>query len=140
MKTASHSIVVIVILLAVVVAGPAVNSSAAAQEASQRPSDSKVDLVEVPQPDLAGVDPPVQEQIRAAQAALAATLARPDASSVEKARAFGSLGEIYQAYNFDDPALASYQNAAKLEPQSFRWEYYAGYLHQLNGDTDASLA
>jgi len=137
MKTASHSIVVI--LLAVVIASPAVNSCAAAQAASQRPSDSKVDLVEVPQPDLGGVDPPVQEQIRAAQAALAATLARSDSSSAEKARAFGSLGEIYQAYNFDDTALASYQNAAKLEPQSFRWEYYAGYLHQLNGDTDASL-
>jgi len=137
MKTASHSI--IVILLAVVVASPAINSSAAAQEASQRSPDSKVDLVEIPAPELAGVDPLVQEQIRAEQAALAATLARSNSSSWEKGRAFGSLGEIYQAYNFDDAALASYQNAAKLEPQSFRWEYFAGYLHQLNGDTDASL-
>jgi len=137
MKTALHSIVVI--LLAVAVASAVVHSSAAAQEASERPPDSNVDLVEVPQPELAGVDQPVQEQIRAAQTALAATLARSNSSGEEKARAFGSLGEIYQAYNFDDAAIASYQNAAKLEPQSFRWEYYAGYLHQLNGDTDSAL-
>jgi len=137
MKTASHWIVLIV--LAVAVTSVAVSFSAAAQEASTRSPDSKVELVEIPQPELAGVDQPVQEQVRAAQTALAATLARSNASNVEKARAFGSLGEIYQAYDFDDAARASYQNAAKLEPQSFRWEYYAGYLHQLNGDTESAL-
>jgi len=130
-------------LLAAAIASATTSSSAAAQESSQRSSprsaDSKVDLVEIPQPELAGVDQPVQEQIRAAQAALAATLGRSNSSRVEKGTAFGSLGEIYQAYGFDDAALASYQNAAKLAPRSFRWEYYAGYLHQRNGDTESAL-
>jgi tetratricopeptide (TPR) repeat protein len=134
-------------LLAVAPARVAASSSAAAQESPERSSAGrsagKADLVEIPRPELAGVDQPVQEQIRAAQAALTAALGGSKSSSssraVEKARAFGSLGEIYQAYGFDDAALACYANAAKLEPQSFRWEYYAGYLHQRNGDTESAL-
>lgn len=134
----------VVILLATAATIAAVNPPAVAQEAATQPaprmsSDRKVELLEVPQPELAKVDQPVQEQIRAAQTALAATLARSNSSSVEKATAFGSLGEIYQAYGFDDSALASYQNAAKLDPRSFRWEYYAAYLHQRTGDTDSAL-
>ncbi|MGP0017277.1 MAG: tetratricopeptide repeat protein [Candidatus Sulfotelmatobacter sp.] len=135
MKTNPHWMVVT--LLAAAVTG-AIGNLSAAQEASKS-VDRKVELVEIPQPELAGVDQPVQEQIRSAQTALAATLSRSNSSSVEKAQAFGSLGQIYQAYDFDDAALASYQNAAKLEPESFRWEYYAGYLHQLKGDTDSAL-
>jgi tetratricopeptide (TPR) repeat protein len=130
---------VLLMLLAATIASATTSSSAATQESSQRSADSKVDLVEVPQPELAGVDQPVQEQIRAAQASLAATLGRSNSSRVEKGTAFGSLGEIYQAYGFDDAALASYQNAAQLAPRSFRWKYYAGYLHQRNGDTESAL-
>lgn len=145
MKTTSHCIVAVLLTIAV-------TSCAAAQAAPERSpeskerkesnsnnKDSKADLLEIPQPELDGVDPPVQEQVRTAQTALAATLARSNSSSLEKAKAFGSLGQIYQAYNFMDAARASYQNAATLEPQSFRWQYYAGYLNQLNGDTDSAL-
>jgi protein O-mannosyl-transferase len=133
---------ILLMLLAVGVTGAAVNSSAAAQESSERSSAGRVDLVEIPQPELAGVDQPVQEQVRAAQAALTAMLARSNSSSsraAEKATAFGSLGEIYQAYSFDEAALACYENAARLSPQSFRWFYYAGYLHQLSGDIESAL-
>jgi tetratricopeptide (TPR) repeat protein len=137
MKTACRWAALLVLALAVAMSSA--NSFTAAQELSGQSADPKVDLNEIPQPDLAGVDQPVQEQIRASRAALAATLARSNASSTEKATAFGTLGEIYQAYGFNEAALASYQNAARLEPQSFRWQYYAGYLHQLDGDTESAL-
>jgi tetratricopeptide (TPR) repeat protein len=144
---------ILLVLLAVAVAGAVADSSAAAQESAVpspavrpsagRSSAGKVDLVEIPQPELAGVDQPVQEQVRAAQAALAATLSRSTSSAsssrAEKANAFGSMGEIYQAYSFDEAALACYENASRLAPQSFRWFYYAGYLHQLSGDIDSAL-
>jgi tetratricopeptide (TPR) repeat protein len=137
MKTASHWVALLLLALAVAMASA--SSSADVQESSGQSADPKANLVEIPQPELEGVDQPVQEQIRVARAALAATLARSNGSSVEKATAFGTLGQIYQAYGFNDSALASYQNAAKLEPQSFRWQYYAGYLHQLDGDTESAL-
>jgi tetratricopeptide (TPR) repeat protein len=138
-KTILHPLLTIVIAMIVpAMAGGAVNFSVA-QETSGPPHDRKSDLVEIPQPELGGVDQPVQEQIRAAQTALGGVLARSNSSSVDRAREFGSLGEIYQAYGFNDAALACYQNAARLEPQSFRWQYYAGYLHQLNGDSESAL-
>jgi tetratricopeptide (TPR) repeat protein len=126
-------------LFAVVVWSTAVHSSAVGQSPSQQSADSKVGLVEIPQPNLAGVDQQVQEQIRAAQTALAASLQRSNSSSIEKATAFGSLGEIYQAYGFDDSALACFRNAARLQPRSFRWHYYAGYLTQRIGDAESAL-
>jgi tetratricopeptide (TPR) repeat protein len=141
---------ILLMLFAVRVTGAVVNSSATAQESAvpssaQRPSAGKVDLVEIPQPELAGVDQPVQEQVRAAQATLTATLNRSNSSSssssraAEKATAFGSMGEIYQAYSFDEAALACYENASRLQPQSFRWFYYAGYLHQQSSDIESAL-
>jgi tetratricopeptide (TPR) repeat protein len=131
---------ILLMLLAMAATGAAPNSSAAAQESSERSSAGRVDLVEIPQPELAGVDQPVQEQVRAAQAALTERLGRSNSSSrAEKATAFGSLGEVYQAYSFDEAALACYENAARLAPQSFRWLYYAGYLHQLSGDIESAL-
>jgi protein O-mannosyl-transferase len=133
---------ILLMLLAVGLTPAAVNSSVAAQESSERSSAGRVDLVEIPQPELAGVDQPVQEQVRAAQAALTAMLGRSNSSAsraAEKATAFGSLGEIYQAYGFDEAALACYENATRLAPQSFRWFYYAGYLHQRSGDIESAL-
>jgi len=110
----------------------------AAQNEASPPSGSQLELLEVPQPDLTGVDPPAQEQIHTSQAALAATVAQADASRAQRAEAFGSLGQIYQAYGFDDAALACYTNAARLDSQPFRWSYYAGYLEQRDGDSEAA--
>ncbi len=110
----------------------------AAQSTPSRPSASRVELLEVPQPDLTGVDPSVQKQIRAAQAVLAAAIAQTDAPPASRANAFGRLGQIYQAYGFDDAALACYMNAARLDSRSFRWPYYSGYLHQQRGDAETA--
>ena len=44
----------------------------------------------------------------------------------------GAWGEIYQAYGFDDAALACYANAAKLEPRSFGWRM----LRRLSSPTE----
>jgi tetratricopeptide (TPR) repeat protein len=130
---------IVVVLLAAIAACVVVESNfAAAQSAPLRPAGTQVDLPEVPQPDLTGVDAPVQEQIRISRAALAARIAQPHASPVHRAQAFGSLGQVYQAYGFNDAALACYTNAARLDSQSFQWSYYSGYLHQINGDAEAA--
>lgn len=95
-------------------------------------------LVEVPQPDLAGADAPIHEQIRKAQATLAAVIAQKGAPHPRLASAFGKLGQIYQAYGFDDAALACYGNASQLDSQPFQWLYYQGYLRQKNGDAEGA--
>ena len=130
---------IVVVLFAVAAVSLAVDSDiSAAQNAPARAASGQVDLEEVPQPDLTGVDPQVQEQIHAAQAALAATLAQADASRAHRAEVFGRLGQIYQAYSFDSAALGCYTNASRLAPQSFRWSYYAAYLGQEGGDAETA--
>ena len=108
----------------------------AAQSGPSRPANSQVDLIEVPQPDLAGVDAPVKDQIRASQAVLAAAMAQTDAPRARLTAAFGTLGQIYQAYGFDDAALACYTNASRLDSRSFQWFYFQGYLRHKNGDSE----
>lgn len=130
---------IVVVLFALIPASLVVDADfSAAQNASALAADSKVDLQEVPQPDLTGVDPPVQEQIHAAQTALTAALALAETPRALRAEAFGNLGQIYQAYGFDSAALGCYTNASRLDPQSFRWSYYAGYLGEESGDAETA--
>jgi tetratricopeptide (TPR) repeat protein len=126
-------------LLALCAAGDAQDSSSpGVRFSSQGPVDGQGDLLQIPKPNLAGTDQPVQTQIQNAERALSTILAQSNASGTQKAKAFGMLGEIYQAYDLGDAALASYANAAKLQPQSFRWHYYLAYLFEKRGDADAA--
>ena len=108
----------------------------AAQTVPASPAKSQFNLIEVPQPDLAGVDAPVKDQIHASETALAAALTQSDVSRARLTADFGSLGQIYQAYGFDDAALACYTNASRLDPQSFQWFYLQGYLRHKNGGSE----
>lgn len=124
------------VVLALAAAAAVINAAwnaGAAQDAR-----NAAGLVDVPQPDLAGVDAPVQQQIRAAQSALTAVLVQKDAPHARLAAAFGKLGQIYQAYGFDEAALASYRNAAQLDSQAFQWFYYQAYLRHKNGDAEGA--
>ena len=104
----------------------------AAQAADQHPK-----LREIPEPDLSNAGPSIEKQIEAAQNALPRLLAQPDASPAQRGDAFGRLGQIYQAYGFDEAARAAYSNATMLAPGSYKWHYYFGYLKQRVGDESA---
>jgi tetratricopeptide (TPR) repeat protein len=130
---------VILALLACSVLNPAASIAREEQQGPSNPSGNQKNLIDVPQPDLASLDPNVQEHIRTAQKALEDTLANSTSTPVERGEAYGTLGQVYQAYGFDDAARASYQIGAKLEPQSFRWHYYAAFLEERIGNNDSAL-
>ncbi len=132
-------LLVILILLAVSVRSCDAAFVRQEQQGSSNPARNESDLADVPQPDLANVETNVQEHIRTTQKLLADTLANSVSTLMERGEAYGALGQVYQAYGFDDAARASYENAAKLEPQSFRWHYYAGFLEERMGDKDSAL-
>lgn len=128
---------IVVLLFSVLAAGGVFDAAtSAAQNAPSRLVERRGGLPDIPQPDLTGVDPQVQEQVHAAQSKLAGALAQSDAAHT--AEAFGNLGQIYQAYSFNSAALDCYVNASRLDPRSFRWSYYAGYLRQESGDAEAA--
>ena len=102
-------------------------------------SASQTGLVEIPNPDVTKVDAPVQKQIQDAESQLRSALAAHNVPDRNTAAFFGKLGQIYQAYGFDDAALACYTNAVTLSPNSFRWRYYLAYVYELKGEPDAGL-
>lgn len=44
------------------------------------------------------------------------------------AAAWGRLGEVYDVNSFATPALACYAHAQELDPDEWRWSYFAGLL------------
>lgn len=130
---------IVVMLLAVTTMCMTVDSdTAAAQSAPPGSIGTPVNLQAVPSPDLAGVAPAVRKQIHDAQAAVARALSSTNTDSSRRAETFGSLGQIYQAYGFNNAALTCYTDAARLDSQSFRWFYYSGYLLQKNGNAESA--
>ncbi|MYA09663.1 MAG: tetratricopeptide repeat protein [Holophagales bacterium] len=92
----------------------------------------------IPHPELAELDPPLAREIEARRAALDSLLADQEASAVDRARAFGDLGRLYQAHRLLEPALACYREAHALDPESFAWAYYLGVQAAGAGDIETA--
>jgi tetratricopeptide (TPR) repeat protein len=95
------------------------------------------ELIDVPVPDLSSVEDVVRDQLGGARAKLDSALSGADRRRL--ADAFGGLGELYQAYEIP-AAAACFENAARLDPESFLWPYYLGVARQKSGDFAAAAA
>lgn len=98
-----------------------------------RGGDPRAELVPVPMPELAAVEPGVRAQITGEKAALDRLLADPDTSDEELATAYGELALVFLTYELSEPAEAALANAVTLAPDELRWQYLTGYLHKLRG-------
>lgn len=112
---------------------------AAAPDGERRP---RLDGAEPPA--LGGLEEAVVEQLRAAEGALLAGLARPTVAAGELAAAWGELGMVYQAYGFPAAAAAAYRAALAAEPdpaapRALRWTYYLGLLAQQGDEAEVAL-
>lgn len=90
-------------------------------------------------PDLSQLETDVREQIRSQQDALVETIKDPKSTDAQLSAAYGSLGEIYQAYSFNGPARECYLHASKLAPKDFRWIYFLAKLDQIDGRVEAAI-
>jgi tetratricopeptide (TPR) repeat protein len=90
-------------------------------------------------PDLSRVDDSVKEQVRERDAALKETLARPGASSQEKAAAFGAMAVLLHAAEYYEAAEPAYLNAQELAPAEPRWPHLLHYLHKSRGAPDKAM-
>jgi tetratricopeptide (TPR) repeat protein len=80
----------------------------------------------VPLPEISGLDPQVQEQLRDAHAALLETGGAGTASGDQ----YGRMGMLFSAYGLSEAAEVSYLNARLLSPGEFRWVYYLALLYE----------
>lgn len=96
-------------------------------------------LPTVPSPDASGLEPTVAEQLAEMRDRLDQTLADPAADARARARAFGSLADLYLAYDLRAAARIAYENARTLEPEDPAWSYALGRLAQRDGDPDRAI-
>ncbi len=107
----------------------------------QQPGGRLPTLIEIPAVPLKAMDPAVRSQLQEERSRLDNLLADGQLDLTLLGEAFGSLGRLYQAYDLPAPAIACYQNAHRLLPESFRWPYLLGYLLYLGGNLgDAATA
>jgi len=91
------------------------------------------------EPDLANLEPGVREVL--AQGLAEFRLIESSGKDPQTlGEAWGELGMLYQAHHLQGSAAASYEAAARLDPQDFRWRYLAGFLAQEAGQFEEALA
>lgn len=96
-------------------------------------------LAPIPESDISGAEPAVRQAIIEARAAIAGLLGGPDSDPKRLAQAYGRLGALLVLREVEAPADAAFRNARTLEPDAFRWPYYAGYLAMMTGNNDRAL-
>ena len=100
---------------------------------------SKLKLVAIPHPELAGLDQVVVDQLRTGQRNVEDIADNPEATDKMKALVFGNLGHLYHTYDFLDAAAAAYFNASQLQTDVFRWNYCVAFVAQKQGGYEKAL-
>jgi tetratricopeptide (TPR) repeat protein len=92
------------------------------------------------EPDLSRVDGVVADQLRSARLEMETVIAEPDAGVDRLAAAYGTLGQLYHAYELLDAAEVCYLNAYFLAPQDFRWVHLLADVARRQGNLDEAVA
>jgi tetratricopeptide (TPR) repeat protein len=85
-------------------------------------------------PDLTGMAPSVQQQLRD-QASELARLDADNASPGPRAEAYGEMGKLLLAVESFSDAEASLLNASELNPSDVRWDYYLAHVYRSQGES-----
>jgi tetratricopeptide (TPR) repeat protein len=96
-------------------------------------------LQPVSEPDLSGAEPAARKAITQTRERLAELLMQDATEATRLAGGYGQLAALYQLSRIDTPAALCWENAHQLQPDEFRWSYYAGYLALKRGQTDIAL-
>lgn len=90
-------------------------------------------------PVMSGVEPSLQERIRAAYASLTAARAARTTSDVDLGRAHGQVGKLLLAAELYDQAEPHLLNARALEGGELAWPYYLAHTYRLKFRADQAI-
>jgi tetratricopeptide (TPR) repeat protein len=130
-------------VVVLMVAGLSAQQTAGAQQASpsiEEMTRVRSELGPVSLPDLTSLDETVAEQLRKARAEMEAAIAEPDANAQRLAAAYGTLGQLYHAYELYDQAAEAYANASVLEPDEFSWHHLLGRVYHSQDRYEEAVA
>ncbi len=87
----------------------------------------------LPNPDLAGLESAVAQQLQTVRQDILTAHERQPLSAEEAGEALGLLGQHYHAYEMNLSARECYELARSEMPEDFRWPYLLAYLAQREG-------
>ena len=90
-------------------------------------------------PVMSGVEPSLQERIRAAYASLTAARAARTTSDIDLGRAHGQVGKLLLAAELYDQAEPHLLNARALERGELAWPYYLAHAYRLKFQADQAI-
>lgn len=107
----------------------------AARQATPPAVDDVLQPVTLPALDnlQAAVRTQLQDQYTRVQA-----LENQEAAPTVQGEAYGLMGQLLLAYDFDSAAEIALRHAQRLLPERFTWPYYLGYLLQRTNNLDAA--
>jgi tetratricopeptide (TPR) repeat protein len=126
----------LLLLVAVLTLAP---PPAAADAAANPPSPWAESLEPVPEADISGTERIARDAITRARRRLAELLKEPASGAADLAEAYAELGALYQLFEIDAPAALCWENTRRLQPDNYRWSYYAAYHALTRGDTESAL-
>ncbi len=106
---------------------------------SELPAQWQGRLIAIPESDVSGAEPLMQQAISEARREVAKYLRAPEADTALLAAAYGHLGALFVLTQVEAQADACLRNAQTVQPQEFRWPYYAGYVAMMAGRSDRAL-
>lgn len=135
--TRKWTIPLVLCMILMLAAPPAAGN---AEDLDSEPADAALrsKLGPVVEPDLTGLDTVVEGQLRQARSEMEAAIADPTAGVARLAAAYGTLGQLYHAYELLDAAESCYINASILSPQNFRWVHLLADVARLQGDLEVA--
>ena len=95
-------------------------------------------LRETPPPQTSGVEPSLQERIRASYASLTSAQ-KTHASDLSLGRAYGQVGKLLLAAELYEQAEPHLLNAAALEPGELAWPYFLAHAYRLRFRADEAI-
>lgn len=106
---------------------------------SELPQAWKDPLQPIAEADLSGAEPLAQRVIAEQRNEVERLLLNANPKENDLAEGYGRLGAFYQVYQLTSAAEISYRNAMQLDPDNFRWVYYAGYLTSQSGRHEEAI-
>jgi len=106
---------------------------AAADSLSELPAAWQGRIEALPEVDISGAEPAARKAMTDARIGVNGLLTDADVEAPALADRFGELGNLYQIYDIHTLAETAYANARSLEPENFRWAYFAAYLALSDG-------
>lgn len=106
---------------------------AVADPLSELPTAWQGRIEALPEVDISGAEPAARKAMTDARMGVNALLTAADVEASALAGGYGELGNLYQIYDIHTLAESAYANARSLDPENFRWVYYAAYLALSDG-------